>query len=41
MSDKKGYIHFWCKMTLYRAQRDPVADNELGKPSINSDIRKL
>ncbi len=25
ISDKKGYIHFWCKMTPYRSHSDPSA----------------
>ncbi len=25
ISDRKGYIHFWCKMTPYRSHSDPVA----------------
>ncbi len=24
MSDKKGYIHFWCRMTPYRSKVTPV-----------------
>ncbi len=29
ISDRKGYIHFWCKMTPYRWHSDPAAASQI------------